>query len=341
MENSSTLNGESRGQKILNSRQGVQRRPEMILAETDPGKLLSTIVEGTNLTYEEIYQAAKQFEDFETASEHYRKSGVILGPKFLRDLFSAATTAHYWINKRPGYFAGTSQVKRVGKPVEGTVWTRKDIMRIYRESKYSLVATHNATAIAVPELRKIIRLGFMAESKAVVQGKDWNDGKKKRAKFNLLEFVKSVHKHYSMRVFCESTGYSPRYVLDFCHELNEGGLKVIPPTIKGADFEWLELYYPEKGDSSFSEAVKNKKPKKRGGKEIFKRVLHQENPNRKGPGANHPNKSGSHAGKKRRSSGGKRGYVANRGGKVKRYKDKLWGGSSHAERIAIENYLSS
>lgn len=330
MEIKNDMTAKSQGQKISSQVRPDKRSSPMQLAETDPIGLLNSKVDGTEFTYGEIYHTAKQFGDFETASREMK-----LGPKFLRDISAAASTAHFWLNKKPGFFKGCSQVKRTAPAIKGT-WTRKAIIEAYRANKYSLVATHNQTAIPIPQLRKEIRLAFTAESKPVVRGKDWKDGQKEKKRFNLVEFIKSVHKHYSMRVFCESTGYSPRWILDFCHELNEGGYKVIPPTIKGADMEWLALYYPEKGDMSFYQASQQKLPPKRSGKEIFKTLQHSENPNRRQ--CNLPAKGGK--GKKRRATPAKRGLVASRGGKVKRAQS-LYKGLSHEERSGIERFLSS
>lgn len=210
--------------------------------------------------------------------------------------------------------------------------TDSGLLRVYIENKYSLEETFKTTNLPYPEIRKRLVAHCKKYHKFLFKGRDWNIGKKKKKKFDLFDWIKKVHKHFSLRVLCETINWSPKAVLDLCAQCNEVGYTVIAPKIIGADLEWLALYDPNLGN--FNEARSHKKPKPRGGKQIFHRLLHQENPSRKK--VPFPTRTRG----KKNSNGAKRGYVNRRGGQVKRA-PKLWGNESASERAAIMQYLKS
>lgn len=212
---------------------------------------------------------------------------------------------------------------------------KNSLLKIYKENGFSVRAVYRATGISYPEIRKRLIAETNRTHEFLFRGKDWNVGRKKRARFDLFEWIKQVHKHFSLRVLCESINWSPKAVLDLCHKCNEAGYAVIAPKIVGADLEWLSLYDPNLGSHSFKGARDQKAPKKRGGKEIFKRLLHQENPTK-----SVRYKLGKRTKNKRNAIRGQGGLVARRGGKVKRAPN-LWGKMSGSERNAIQAYLNS
>lgn len=207
------------------------------------------------------------------------------------------------------------------------------VLELYRKNDYSLRATQKDLAgWSFGQIRRAIRAESVKVGKRVTRGPDWDAGKQKRIVFELFRWMKMAHKHFSLKVFCETINWSPRAVLDLCAECNEAGYAVIAPKITGSQLAWLEPYMA--GEESYAEAMKNKPIPKRGGKEIFKRLLHQENPGRRT--TNLPGRTR----KKRNSPGAKRGLVASRGGKVKQ-KRKIWGNITGEMRAGMQQYLNS
>jgi hypothetical protein len=222
-------------------------------------------------------------------------------------------------------------------------WAQR-LMNIYQENGFSLRRTHIATGTNYNLLRKKLTKAAVICRTILIKKRDWNAGRKKRKRFDLFEWIQAAHKHFSLRVFCETINWSPKAVLDLCHQCNEAGYKVIAPKIVGADLQWLAEYDPGLGGRSFDEAKEQRIPKRRGGKEIFKRLLHQENPTK-----SVANKLPVRSKKKRNGIRGG-GYKA-RGATV--YKaPKAWSKSIdsypasmqskiRAERAAIQNWLDS
>jgi len=210
--------------------------------------------------------------------------------------------------------------------------TGGSLMDVYAANNYSLRETNKVTNIPFGELRKRLIQESRSSCRFLVRGFDWKVGKQKRRKFELFEWIKAAHKHFSLKVFCETINWSPKAVLDLCAVCNEAGYPVIPPKITGAQLAWLEPYMM--GEVDYGNAMKNKPIQpRRGGKQLFKRLLHQENPGR--GRVNLPGKSR----KKRNALGGKRGLVQSRGGKVFKAKN-VWSGVSSAQKAAIQKFLS-
>lgn len=322
MENQTTLTGKTQGQKILSGQQD-----DVEFAKLYPAELLAKQVEGTDKTYGEIFALAKANPEFEKAGEPFG-----IGPKFLRQIFAAATTAHFTLNREKSYGNVGNQYAKPGL-------THSQVLDIYRENDFSLHETYLATNIALPALRRSIKLGAIEQQKPLIKGQDWGVGKKKkrREKFRLFPWIAKVHNHFSLKVFCESEQWHPKFVLDMCHKLNEAGYPVTAPKIVGSDLQWLKLYDPSLGtedrEQSYDDAINDKAPKKRGGKEIFKRLLHQENPGRRQ--VNLPSK-----GKKfRNRSWNKRGYNSKAGGKCQTY-DNPFRDLMPKTAAKIQNFLN-
>lgn len=208
----------------------------------------------------------------------------------------------------------------------------ESVLACYRRNNYSIREVQKQLNIPFPKIRNLLREGFSLEGHVIIRGDDWNAGKKDRVVFELFKWMKMAHKHFSLRVFCDTIGWSPKAVIDLVHQCNDAGYAVIMPRITGEQHEWLKSYM--EGDESYHEASKNKPIPKRGGKEIFKRLLHQENPGRRT--VNLPSKNR----KKRNSPGAKRGLVNSRGGKVKHAR-KIWGNISGEMRAGMQQYLNS
>jgi len=304
MENKTPQTGKSQGQKILS-----QHQDDVEFAKLHPAELLAKQVEGTDKTYDEIFTLAKANPDFEKAGEPFG-----IGPKFLRQIFAAATTAHFVLNRQNSYGTSQSEFAKPGL-------THSQVLDIYRENDFSLHETYLSTNIPLPALRRSIKLGAIEQQKPLIKGQDWGAGKKRkrREKFRLFPWIQKVHNHFSLKVFCESEQWHPKFVLDMCYKLNEAGYPVVAPKIIGSDLQWLKLYDPSLGaddrEQSYEDAMNGKSIKKRGGKEIFKRLLHQENPGRRQ--FNLP--SGSK--KSRNRAWNRRGYNSKAGGKVHRYEN--------------------
>lgn len=253
----------------------------------------------------------------------------------LKILCAKVCTALRIINRRQN--PNPQGQKELSRGIPNSNWTNRTILAKYRECKHSLRETQKETNLSFPELRKAIQAASKAENSVCIKWKDWNAGRKKRERFDLFDWIKKAHKHFSLRVFCETINWSPKAVLDLCAQCNAAGYPVTAPKITGEQLAWLQSYM--EGETDYENAKKRKPVQaRRGGKEIFKRLLHQENPNRRM--TNLPSKSR----KKRNSPGAKRGRVASRGGRVKSAPN-LWGKGQHkisaSERQSIMAYLNS
>lgn len=185
------------------------------------------------------------------------------------------------------------------------------ILDQYRKCQYSLRELWKVSKISIPELKRAITAECKKQGRIIIKT-DWDATKQRRKRFDLFEWIKVVHKHFSLRILCETINWSPKAVLDLCAKCNEAGYPVIAPKIVGADLQWLALYDPMLGN--FDEARNSQIKRRRGGKEIFKRLLHQENSGRSVYG-----KMPVKTRKKRNASGGRR--FNSRAVKVTRFKD--------------------